>query len=49
MPMVKCPKCGKDTWWGVWDYEGVKLCSWCGARLEVAVKDGAIKSVGIAK
>ncbi|MBT9148234.1 MAG: hypothetical protein DDT32_02004 [Syntrophomonadaceae bacterium] len=49
MPKIKCPKCGKETWWGVWSYKGVKLCGWCGNGLEVAVEDGKLENVKSAK
>ncbi|RLB35107.1 MAG: hypothetical protein DRH12_16905 [Deltaproteobacteria bacterium] len=45
MPWVKCPNCEKETWWGVWSYDGEKLCGWCGASLEVKIKDGELREV----
>ena len=45
MPVIKCVKCGKDNWWGVWKYKGEKFCGWCNTLLEVEIENGEVKSV----
>jgi formylmethanofuran dehydrogenase subunit E len=44
MPKIKCEKCGEEMWWGVWNYKGEKLCTWCGTPLEVEIREGQLVS-----
>jgi len=47
MPMIKCDHCKKETWWGIWEYKGDKLCGWCNEPLEVVIEKGEVKAVSV--